>query len=515
MEKARETKSDAGPDMHAARLRVASLAVQTLCEPMFPKPKMPGPRPILRAVFAIAFLLSIFTRSIPLAAEPAPAASCTVQDTDYQGWKAEQMANLWVKLIIVPQLGGRLMQVTFGGHDFLFVNAQLKGQYIPPDTTDHRWYNYGGDKIWPMPEGSQDEQHWAGAGGEPLDDAPYTIQVLSHGATCAVRLTGPVDPQIGQQYIRDISISADSPAISFHAVMKNVSGYPQSWSEQSVSQYDAAAPGDPTQFNPQFWGFTPANPASAYLNGFHIRTGMASNPSYSISDGLFRLHWINMGGEVWIDGPGGWVAVVDGTTNYTMIERMDYLPTANYPDKTTVIFFTTGQRNRPGPLATASATTPATPPAAPPNPPIYYMEAEVNSPVVELKPGESYAMDTQWYPTRMGSDFKTVNYGGVVGDPLAAAATPNGLTLSGTFGVFYAGDLVAHYYSRGGEAIGTATIGTADPLQPLKLQATVQAPPDTFRVSVHVVDPHGLDRGPLGEAFVNPPPAQTRGRDGG
>ena len=39
-------------------------------------------------------------------------------------------------------------------------------------------------------------------------------------------------------------------------------------------------------------------------------------------------------------------------------------------------------------------------------PPIYYMEAEVNSPVVELYPGESYAMDTQWYPTRMGSEFK-------------------------------------------------------------------------------------------------------------
>lgn len=470
------------------------------------------------AIATASLMLFGLASALPLVTEAAPSPSCSVQATDYQGWKAEQIANAWVKLIIVPQLGGRLMQVTFGGHDFLFVNAQLKGQILPPDTVQHRWYNYGGDKIWPMPEGSQDEQHWAGAGGELLDDAPYDFQVLSHGATCAVRLTGPVDPQIGQQYIRDISITGDSPAISFHAVMKNVSGYPQSWSEQSVSQYDAAAPGDPTQFNPQFWGFTPANPASAYLNGFHIRTGMAGNPSYSISDGLFRLHWINMGGEVWIDSPGGWVAVVDGTTNYTMIERMDYQPTANYPDKTTVIFYTTGMRNRPGPPAAAQATPPsaaAVPPAAPANPPIYYMEAEVNSPVVELKPGETYAMDTQWYPTRMGSDFKTVDYGGVVGEPLAAAANPDGLVLSGTFGVFSAGNLVAHFYNRGGEAIGTATVGTADPLQPLKLQATVQAPPETARVSVHVVDASGLDRGPLGEAFVNPPPPPRQGRDGG
>jgi hypothetical protein len=43
----------------------------------------------------------------------------------------------------------------------------LKGQYFPPEVSaeQRRWFNYGGDKIWPMPEGSQDEQHWAGAAG--------------------------------------------------------------------------------------------------------------------------------------------------------------------------------------------------------------------------------------------------------------------------------------------------------------------------------------------------------------
>jgi hypothetical protein len=467
---------------------------------------------------------------LPRVSRAASGPSCTVQDTNFDGWKAVQLANQWVKLEIVPQLAGRLMQVTFGDHDFLFVNDQLKGQYNPPDAAQHRWYNYGGDKVWPMPEGSQDEQHWAGAGGEPLDDAPFDAQVLSKGATCAVRLTGPVDPQIGQQYSRDITITADSPAIYFHAVMKNVSGYPQSWSEQSVSQYNAAAPGDSTTFNPDFWGITPANPASSYLNGFHIRSGTAGNSGYSVADGLFRVHWNNMGGEVWIDSPGGWVAVVDGTTNYTMVERMKFQPAANYPDKTTVIFFTTGARNRgpqaPGPAAAASAplTAPnaanaapnagqAAASAGPPQrTPIFYMEAEVNSPVVELGPGESYAMDTQWYPTRMGSDLKTTTYSGAVAEPLVAAGTPNGLVLSGSFGVFYAGQLMAHFYNRGGEAIGTAPAGDANPLQPLKLQATLQAPPETFRVSLHVVDAQGLDRGPLGEAFVNPPPPAPQGR---
>jgi hypothetical protein len=494
---------------------------------------------------AVGLFLTVGTRP---AARAAVAHGCTVEESNFDGWKSEQLANQWVKLQIVPQLAGRLMQVTFGDHDFLFVNDQLKGQYFPPDTAQHRWYNYGGDKIWPMPEGSQDEQHWAGAGGEPLDDAPYELQVLSKGPTCSVRLTGPVDPAIGQQYIRDISIGSDSPVISFHAVMKNVSGYPQSWSEQSVSQYNAASPSDATQFNPDFWGITPANPEDQHQvdyseKGYHIRSGGGGPNSspYSVSNGLFHLHWINVGGEVWVDSPGGWVAVVDGTTNYTMVERMKYDAAANYPDKATVIFFTTGARNRNFPPAAQAAApaaagaqagqpaaqtanqptnqiAPAGTPASggtQPRAPIYYMEAEVNSPIVQLAPGESYAMDTQWYPTRMGDEFQNTTYSGAVGEPLAAAATPNGLVLTGNFGVFYAGQLQARFFNRGGESIGSAQVGDATPLQPVKLQTTVQAPPETARVSLHVIDAQGLDRGPLGEAFVNPPPPAPQGRGGG
>jgi len=64
-----------------------------------------------------------------------------------------------------------------------------------------------------------------------------------------------------------------------------------------------------------------------------------------VRDGLFRLHWGTIGGEVWIDSPGDWAAVVDGSTGYTMVERIRYDPTATYPDQATIWFFTTGQRS--------------------------------------------------------------------------------------------------------------------------------------------------------------------------
>jgi hypothetical protein len=265
-----------------------------------------------------------------------------------------------------------------------------------------------------------------------------------------------------------------------------------------------------------------------------VRNGNQSNPGYTLSDGLFRVQWNGMEGEVWTDSPAGWLAVIDGTTGFTMVERNHYDPRANYPGQTTMLFYTTGKRNRnrsggggngaaqgaaPGQAASAS-DQPAGPLAsgpgaagAPPthiSPPIYYMEAEVDSPMVELAPSESYAMDTAWYPARMGEAFKTATYSGVVGTPLAAATSPTGLALTGDFGVFYAGSLVAHYYDRGGSAIGTAKLVDVTPTREVQLQSTIEAPPDTFRVSVHLVEKSGVDRGPLGEAFVNPPPVPQR-----
>lgn len=440
-------------------------------------------------------LLSIALAS-GLFAQPAPV--CRVTSSTYEGWKSVEISNPLVKLELVPQLGGRLMQVTFGGHDFLFVNQQLKGQLHAFDESaaQNRWFNYGGDKIWPMPEGNRDEQHWAGAVGEPLDSGPFTSQIVSQGATCTVRLTGPPDPRIGVQYIRDISIGADSPVISFHAVMKNTAGFPQEWSEQSVSQYNTANPQNSAEPNPDLWAFTPAAPQSVFLNGYYVRSGNTGNPSYSLRNGLFTLRFQNGGGgEVWVDSPGDWLAVVDGTTRYTMVERFKVERAAEYPGKSTVLFYTTGGQ-------TGGRRGAPPPPPDPARPQIFYMEAELNSPMVKLGPGESYGWDTQWFPTRMGSEFKTTTYPAAIGQPLTASATPQGLTLAGEFGVYFAGRLVARLYDRRGMPLGTAPVADVTPTQLVTLQQTVPAPAETARVSLHLIDSTGLDRGPLGEVQV-------------
>lgn len=448
----------------------------------------------------LVLLLGSTTPWIASAQTASPASSsgpaaCRVEATDYKGWQAEQLSNRWLQLIVVPQNGGRLMQVDFAGHPYLFVNPKLVGKYMPP-SADH-WFNYGGDKLWLLPEGNDDEQHWVG-NSDVLDDGPFSFRKVSEGKQCEIELTGPSDPQTGIQFQRTIHLDADSPRIGFHASMKNVTGHPVEWSMQSVSQYDTADRSTASRFNRDFWTFTPTNPSSSYLNRYHVRFGPAENSAVSVRhDGLFVVHYVHMAAELWLDSTEGWLAVVDGSSRYAMVERFQFEPNKPYPGKASVIFWTNGPELRLGSDGTPSlnADTDAGP---------YYLEAEINSPMCRLRPGETCALDTEWFPTRAGSEFHGVKDAGVVIRPLEAIRLDNGkIRLLGSFGVFSAGQLVVHFYNEHGSSLGTMRLANVDPTDPVSLETEVVPPGKAGRVSLHVEDENGMDRGSLEEVPVS------------
>src|SRR5438094_4576665 len=112
---------------------------------------------------------------------------------------------------------------------------------------------------------------------------------------------------------------------------------------QSVTQYDTGEPTDSSQHNREIWGFARANPASSYLNHYHVRTGPAENPSARVrDDGLFSVHYSHLAAEFWVDSTDGWLAVVDANTRYAMVERFRYEEGQPYPGKASVIFWTNG-----------------------------------------------------------------------------------------------------------------------------------------------------------------------------
>jgi len=429
--------------------------------------------------------------------QPPNPPTCRVEAVDYKGWHGQQMSNPWVQLIFLPQNGGRLIQFSFAGHPYLFVNPKYAGKYFPPATG--QWFNYGGDKLWLLPEGNEDEQHWAGD-SDLIDDGPFTFRKISEGKECEVELTGPADPQTGVQFSRTIHLGADSPQVRFHATMRNVTGHSLEWSMQSVSQYDTSDSAAQSRINPNFWAFTPANPSSEYLNRYHVRYGPAQNSAVSVrDDGLFAVHYVHMAAELWLDSRNGWLAVVDGNTKYAMVERFRFQPNQPYPGKASVIFWTNGSglqlRSDGEPVLSSEEG----------NPP-FYMEAELNSPLCRLRPGESCDFETEWFPTRAaGSDLREVSEAGILLTAVQARLDAGKIKLAGSLGVFFPGRLVARLYDQHGASLGTVPVIDVNPTEPTLLQAEIPADPKTKRLSIHLIDVNGVDRGSLEEVPLSAP----------
>jgi hypothetical protein len=459
-------------------------------------------RQIAGAVFTVLILLAEFQASsagAPTAslAKSLMNAECRVESVDYQGWQAQKVSNRWVQLVIVPQNGGRLMQVSFDGHAYLFVNPMLAGKYIPPSQDE--WFNYGGDKLWLLPEGDDDEQHWRG-NSDVLDDGPFGFRKLSDGPGCGIELTGPLDAHTGIQISRTIRLEEDSPHIAFRASMKNISGHIVEWSMQSVSQYDTSDRTDPSRSNRELWGFTPTSRSSAYLNHYHVRFGPAENPAAAVrDDGLFSLHYAHLAAELWVDSTDGWLAVVDGSSRYAMVERFQYEKSKPYPGNASVIFWTNGPElrlNSDG-VATVTDSSKGVSP--------FYMEAEINSPMCRIRPGEACQLETDWFPTRADSEFHGVADAGIVTKPLSGVRLENGkVRLSGSFGVFFPGKLVAYFYNEHGSMTETLPMAAVTPANLVVLDTEIIPQGKPTRVSLHLEDQDGLDRGALQEVPIKP-----------
>jgi len=76
------------------------------------------------------------------------------------------------------------------------------------------------------------------------------------------------------------------------------------------------------------------------------------------------------------------------------------------------------------------------------------------------------------------------------------------VTLSGAFGVFYSGRLMAHFYDGHGRPVGVMQVAEVTPTEEISVQSEVTPPEKSARVSLHLIDETGIDRGALQEVPV-------------
>ena len=394
-----------------------------------------------------------------------PAFGAGAEKSTYRGWDSLALTNGLVEVQIVPQIGGRVIQFKLGDFEFLWVNPQLAGKQPPPSGLGPKgeWLNYGGDKLWPAPQGWDNDQQWPGPPDGVLDGSPHEASVIeASGKSAALRLVSREDKRSGIQFSRIIRVADGAARVSFDSTMTNIDTKPRRWGIWQVTQLNASNRAG-EGYNKEIRCWSPINPASIYPRGYCEMFGLVNNPSFRVDPAtqMFSANYKRIVGKVGLDNSAGWVAVVDGAAGYVFVERFTHFPDKKYPDQASVEFWMNGV----GQFVCGTKIVDAKDdPVETP----HLVECEILSPFAELQPGESYSFRLEWCAAKIGGNYPVLACTpvGVTCEPFTARAADGKVRLAGRFGVFYAAQ--AALVALDGDGKDLETIDLKLPVSPIE-----------------------------------------------
>jgi Domain of unknown function (DUF4380) len=412
----------------------------------------------------------------------------TIIRSPYESWEAYRMDNGLVKLHIVPEIGGRVIQYSLGEKDFFWINPGLKG-CSSPDTglaPDAGFMNYGGDKLWPAPQGWSNHEQWPGPPDAVLDGQPYRACVNEQ--TDSIHLTSRDDPRSGIRFSRNIRLYPNSTRVSIEASMLNIDSKPRRWGIWGHTQLDAGVPGE-SSFNSQMRAWCPINPKSCFEDGYDVIFGEKNNPSFKtdLKRGLMQVDYHYRVGKIGLDSHAGWVATVDGRRGDVFVQRFTYEPDKDYPDDSSVEFWHNG-------LGRIHAYNEWTEMADNREENPFVFESEVLSPFAALEPNEQYTWCYEWYACAIGGDYPVTdcNDTGLISEPLQARRDGAEVLLTGRFGVFCVGHLDWEAYDMQGLVLSCGQLKEhVTPLEAVVLKQRIKLPESVVSLALIIRSSQG------------------------
>lgn len=435
-----------------------------------------------------------------LAQSSANAFPAHLENIDYRGWRAIRLSNGLISLIIVPQIGGRAIQLKLGDQELFFVNPALAGKVLTEaeENPSNGQWNYGGDKVWPAPEGWLNDDQWSSIPDYALDGKPATATVTTNNSReVALRVIGPVVPRTGVQFERTYHLYAGTTRIRIEQIMRNTSRRQIRWGIWHLVQHDAADSNEPAKPNPDLNLYVPLNPHSRFPNGFNQMYGEPNHPSYSVIQNgkILRAHYLYQVGKISVDSDAGWYAVVNSQKKTCFVENFKFFPGEEYPDGGSVESWNDGPgKVHRDPFDQILKNDPQETP--------FFFESEVLSPMITLDPGEEHSFPIEWAVTGSKGSVVESRWIGVVNEPLSATVADKSVELKAVFGVFAPGALFATFYDQHGVILAHKKLLDADPRTAIHLAQHVELPANTFRISISLHDADGENLGFLGNAIL-------------
>jgi len=436
------------------------------------------------------FLLSVLISIVSLLAENCQAST--------KKWESIDLKNDLIEVQAVPEIGGRIIQYKLGDYGFFWVNEDLAGEPIPQSrlAPNGEWLNYGGDKLWPAPQGRDNDQQWPGPPDPVLDGGPYIAEpIKENGRAVAIRMTSQKDKRSGIQFSRVFRIFDNTTRVSIEATMKNIDTKPRRWGIWAVTQFDTSNRHG-QGYNQNYWTYCPINPSSMFHKGYNVMLGLTSHLSYKpdYENQMMRVHYNYRVGKIGMDSSAGWLATLDATDGFCFVHRFTYEPGKPYPDNASVEFWLNGQ----GELVSWGSEVTKMPESLKDTP--YLMETEVLSPFAELEPGQSYTFRYDWYAAKVpvGSAILACNDFGVICKSLTAKLYNGEFIIDGQFGLFYKANCQLVFLDENDNEIKKVNGALpVTPLQPLIFSqmlisaGDIDVPENADKLAIHLYDTKG------------------------
>ena len=413
------------------------------------------------------------------------ALPCTVTRCDYRGWQAVHLSNGIVELDVIPQLGGRVMQYRLGSHEFFYVNPRHCGRVYPPNENcfEAGWKNYGGSKVWPAPQGWENDTEWPGPPDPVLDGGPFSSRVVESGPeSAAVYLESPADEYTGLTFSREVRIFARSSAARITHTVRNSSLRPVRWSIWQVTQQAA---NQPLRIR------TPARSVRKMF-GDEDYPGARIDPQ----TGLWELDYFNRVAKFAVESEKGWLATMKPADGVALIETFPLFPEAQYPDAAPVEVWVNGEGTftAHGDKIRMEDNRDECDP---------HVETEILSPLAELDPGKVYTFPITWQAASLSeTEISAVNHCGVILRRLTVERSDGRWRVGGAYGLFYVGSLELVSIHRSGKALEIVPLGEVSPLAPCSVSRVISSPQGIARISARLRNTEGQLLGTVDEVSL-------------
>jgi len=406
---------------------------------------------LVRKALIILMLLSFSSCSRDKNAEKdiKPPIVVPEEELGIYGWDSLTLRNTFVRFDVVPDLGGKIMGFYLQGYQVLWHDSTREGVI---DTNQgygfgEKYFNPGGAKVWPAPQGWSGKDMWPGPPDNVLDSSTYEYTTDGNSITVISPKDDGVD-RTGLQFKHTYSIKKTSTVADLHLSMSNVVDRTVKWSLWHL----ATLPTDR-----EFTVYVPVDKGN-----WHVIFGDKENPQWlGVQDRLFRARYDKRVGKVGMKVREGWAAWHDETNDIVYAMMFPVKKGAEYPDNgSNFEIYTSGAGTIQ--INNQDITSEYSPETA-------TIELEVMGPLTELAPGSSASIDVTWGMCRCSGVKKVVPMG-----VMSEEFDHKDCFITGKFGVFYGGTLQELYLQEDGKQRGYKNITRISPLEEVILHRTTE-----------------------------------------